>query len=281
MAFYDSLNFILDPVLSPFISLGSFWAVLLISFLIALIITIVYKLVTDQELMKTLKEDMKAMQKEMKNFRDNPSKMMEMNKKVMEKNMKYMLHSMKPTLFTFIPIILIFGWLVSNMAYDPIDPGESFEVYVFFDGDKIDEASITVPEGLELMTNSEADVRNIPAEDDLEFDNPYLTKSRYGGFLDEDDDIYYAGWRLSGPEGEYNLEFDVKGQPYFKTVKISEKRYIKPLKSVDDGVVKGIAVDQDQLIVIDIFGLKMGWFWSYILFSIIFSMGLRKILKVY
>ena len=113
MAFYESINFILDPVLSPFISLGHFWAVFLISLIIALIITLVYKWVTDQELMKTLKEDIKALQQEMKKLRDNPSKMMEVQKKAMEKNMKYMMQSMKPTLITFIPIIVIFGWMNS------------------------------------------------------------------------------------------------------------------------------------------------------------------------
>ena len=281
MAFYESINFILDPVLSPFISLGHFWAVFLISLIIALIITLVYKWVTDQELMKTLKEDIKALQQDMKKLRDNPSKMMEVQKKAMEKNMKYMMHSMKPTLITFLPIILIFGWMLTNLAYEPIAPGERFDVYVFFDGDKADEASIIVPEGMTLLSNKTAAVRKIDAGEKLQFKNTYLTKKRYSGFLEEGKDVYYAGWRLEGAEGAYNLEFDVEGQPYFKDVKISEKRYIEPIKAVDDGVVKGIAVDEGQLIVIDVLGFKMGWFWAYIIFSIVFSMGLRKILKVY
>jgi uncharacterized membrane protein (DUF106 family) len=281
MAFYSSLNFILDPVLSPFLSLGSFWAVFLVSLLIALIITLVYKYVTDQELMKTLKEDLKELQKEMKKLRNDPGKMMEVQKKAMEKNMKYMMHSFKPTLITFIPIILIFGWMYTNLAYDPISPGEKFDVYMFLDGEKASDISVTAPEGLTLLSNKTSTVNKIPAGEELHFKNPYLMKTRYGGFLEKDKDIYYAGWRFEGPEGEYNLEFDVEGQPYFKTVKIADKRYEQPLKKIDDGVVKGISVDQDQLIVIDILGLRIGWFWSYLLFSIIFSMTLRKILKIY
>lgn len=105
------LNSILDPVLGPVMSIPSPWNLLLVCFILTGVITILYKYLTDQKMMKELKDDMKMHQKEMKELKDNPQKMMEVQKKAMEKNMKYMLHSMKPTLFTFIPIIFIFGWL--------------------------------------------------------------------------------------------------------------------------------------------------------------------------
>src|SRR3989344_3475744 len=108
MAFYESINFILDPVLSPFISLGHFWAV-----------------------------------------------------------------------------FLIFGWMLTNHAYEPIAPGERFDVYVFFDGEKADEASIIVTEGMALLSNKTAAVRKIDAGEKLQFKNTYLTKKRYSGFLEE------------------------------------------------------------------------------------------------
>ncbi len=282
MVFYDSLNFLLDPILSPFLNLGPFWTVLSIAFILALVITLVYKWVTDQELMKTLKGDIKGMQKEMKKFRKDPEKMMAMQKKAMEKNMKYMLHSLKPTLVTFIPIILIIGWLFSNMAYDPVSPGEKFDVYVFLKNRNISSAEIKVPEGVTLLSGRTADVSLIKAGEELFFRNPYLTKSRYGGFLDEDEDIHYAGWKLEGEDGRHTLEFTVGGQPYFKDVLVSENRYIDPIKEVENSnVVRGIAVDQKDLTVIKIMGLEIGWFWSYVLFSLIFSLLLRKILKVH
>ncbi|MFH1972869.1 MAG: EMC3/TMCO1 family protein [archaeon] len=106
-------NSFLDPVLGPVMSIPSPWNLLLISFILTTIITLIYKFVTDQKMMKELKDEMKAFQKEMKELKDNPSKMMEVQKKAMEKNMKYMMHSLKPTLITFIPIIFIFGWLRS------------------------------------------------------------------------------------------------------------------------------------------------------------------------
>ena len=87
------------------------WNVLLMSFILTLIMTLLYKFFTDQKLMKELKDDMKALQAEMKLLKDNPEKMMETQKKAMEKNMKYLLQSLKPTLITFIPILVIFAWL--------------------------------------------------------------------------------------------------------------------------------------------------------------------------
>ena len=56
---------ILNPIFFPLLSLPTLWAVIILSFLISLIITIIYKYTTDQNLMKQLKEEMKEFQKEM------------------------------------------------------------------------------------------------------------------------------------------------------------------------------------------------------------------------
>jgi len=101
----------LDPVLGPLMAIPNPWNLLLLSFLITLIMTVLYKFLTDQKLMKELKDDMKALQKEMKLLKENPSQMMEVQKKAMEKNMKYLMQSLKPTLITFIPILIIFEWM--------------------------------------------------------------------------------------------------------------------------------------------------------------------------
>lgn len=98
------------------INLGSPFNIIMMSFILTFIITIMYKLLTDQILLKELKTQVKNHQKEMKNHKDDHQKMMEIQKQAMSLNMKYMKHSMKPMLFTFIPIILIFGWLRNHPA---------------------------------------------------------------------------------------------------------------------------------------------------------------------
>jgi len=87
------------------------WNIFLLSFLLTLVMTLFYKFLTDQKLMKELKDEMKVIQQEMKDLKDHPEKVMETQKKYWEKNMKYLLQSLKPTLITFIPILLIFEWM--------------------------------------------------------------------------------------------------------------------------------------------------------------------------
>tara|TARA_Y100000310_G_C20425423_1_gene688818 strand:- start:9 stop:455 length:447 start_codon:yes stop_codon:yes gene_type:complete len=108
MAFSDIISPVMDPLMA---SLPTPYNLVLVSFLITGSITLVYKFITDQNLMKELKAEMKDLQKQMKQLKDNPEKMMAVQKQVMEKNMKYMMQSLKPTLITLIPILFIFNWL--------------------------------------------------------------------------------------------------------------------------------------------------------------------------
>lgn len=98
-------------VLGPIVNLPSPWGVLIISVGLTLFMTIIYKLMTDQEVMKSLKKETKEIQKEMKKFKDDPSKVMELQKEAMKKNMEYFKKSMKPNLVSLLPIIFLFGWL--------------------------------------------------------------------------------------------------------------------------------------------------------------------------
>ncbi len=91
-----------------------------ISFVLTLLITLAYKFMTDQDLMKSVKAEMKEIRKEMKEFKDNPEKVMELQKKSMDKSMIQMKNSFKPMLITFIPLIIIFGWLRSVYAEEVV-----------------------------------------------------------------------------------------------------------------------------------------------------------------
>jgi len=50
----------------------------------------------------------------------------------MQTNSKYMMQSMKSTFITFLPIILIFGWMNANIAYEPLFPNEEFTIDAVF-----------------------------------------------------------------------------------------------------------------------------------------------------
>lgn len=98
-------------IFGPLINWHPLGALALISFILTALITVAYKYLTDQELMKSLKAELKQLQTEMKEAKNDTQKLMQLQKQSLEKNMKYMTQSFKPTLFTLIPILIIFTWI--------------------------------------------------------------------------------------------------------------------------------------------------------------------------
>ncbi len=249
MAYYDFLNVIFAPLLKLPILL----TVVLMSLTISLIVILITKYTTDQVLMKKIKEDLKDYQKQIKELRSEPAKAMGVQKKAMELNMKYMSHSLKPTLITFIPIILIFGWMSSTFAYESIKPQQDFSVTAFFDKNANGQASLIVPEEITLLNGKSQNIENSQAT-----------------------------WTMKGKEGEYILETDYINEKQQTSVLITNgKKYINPIKKTE-GSIKSIKINYKKQIVVPI-GYKdwFGWLGTYIISSIIFTMSMRKLIKVY
>ena len=257
MAFESLLN----PVFSPLLNLPPFWSILIITLFISLIVTLIYKYTTDQNLMKRLKEELKEFQKEVKELKSNPEKAMKVQKRMMETNMKYMMHSFKPMIFTFIPIILIFGWLNAHMAYFPIPPNKEFTVTLFFGNGANGKVEIIVPQGINVINNKTQEI----------IDNK-------------------AVFRLKGLEGGYILEFKFNNRQFTKEVLITDKKEYKPVQEkIKDKELKTIEIGNEPIKPVKPIPLinkvpwinNFGWLGTYILFSILFSMILRKVLKIY
>ena len=248
MAYYDFLNIIFAPLLK----LPILWTVIILSFLVSIIIIIITKYTTDQALMKKLKDDIKEYQKQVKGLKSEPAKAMEVQKKAMELNMKYMMHSLKPTIITFIPIILIFGWMSSTFAYESIKPNQEFSVSAFFDKDINGNAEIIVTEGIEITDEKNKKIENGKAT-----------------------------WALKGAEGEHILEFVYNSEKQQKSILITNtEKYIEPIKKTS-GAIKSIQIDYKPRKILNLFGWKLGWLGTYIILSILFTMTLRKFMKVY
>jgi len=229
--------------------------VVIISLIVSVIIVVIYKFMTDQNLMKELKDEMKELQNEMKTLRDNPQKMMEVQRRAMQTNMKYMGHSMKSTLVTFIPIILIFGWMNAHVAFEPIVPNEEFSIDVSFDKNSVGTVKLTVPEGVEIVGENTKEIGKSVT---------FFLKGAEGDYIDQN-----------------ALQFEFNEQIVYKELIITnEQRYANPLEN-GKGDLKRVQINNKKTIVLNLFGWRLGWLGTYIIFSIIFSMILRKILKVY
>ncbi len=252
------LESLVDPIFRPLLQMPLFWSITLIALLMSIIITIAYRLMTDQSLMKDLKDELKSLQKEMKELKDNPQKMMKVQKKVMETNMKYMMHSMRPTLITFLPIIIIFGWLTANVAYEPLLPNQEFTTTAVFDKGSSGTVELMVPDGVTLVSDAEQKIINNEAV-----------------------------WTLKGKEGVYILEYVYNDNEHqTKELTISDNKYSDVVTKVKDkqSMFSTISLSNKKtkpLGDISLLGWKPGWLGVYIIMSIIFSMTFRKVFKIY
>jgi uncharacterized membrane protein (DUF106 family) len=263
MVFDNVMNFIFAPLLV----IPSLVSIMIISFLIALIITLITKYATNQNLMKQLKEEMKELQNEAKLLKKEPEKAMAVQKQVMQTNMKYMKQSFRSMFYTIIPIIIIFGWMNSNLAFDPILPGQDFTTTVTFEDYFDGEIELSVIGGLTIEGNTRKEVKDRQVK-----------------------------WVLNGEEGEYLIEYIIDGKKETKEVLITTeqkyKQFDKTKKSFfgfsppephisSDSKIRLITIDNNEKKLVNLFGWKVGWLGTYIFFSILFSIVVRRIIKVY
>lgn len=253
MSFLDP---VLNPVLGPLLTKSPLLIVILVSLIISVIITVVYKFATNQTEMKRLKEQQKDFQKRMKELRSNPEEMMKVQKEAMKSNMDYMKHSLKATLITMLPIILIFSWMSGHLSFEPIYPGESYSVTAVFTKGVTGNAELVADEGTELSSDAQQEIA--------------------GGEVT---------WRMKSSAGEHLLTVKTGEVSQQKKVLITkELQYENQFSMFKDSDIEKITINYDKLKPlgdISIFGWYPGWLAIYFISSIGFSLGLRKLLKVY
>ncbi|MGV8141230.1 MAG: EMC3/TMCO1 family protein [Candidatus Woesearchaeota archaeon] len=251
------LDTIFNPWLGLALELPPFWAILIVSAFITVIVTVAYKYTTNQSEMKRIKDDLKKYQKEMRGMKDT-TKLMATQKKALELNMQYMKSSFKSTLYTFIPIIIIFAWLNMHIAYEPILPNTEFTITAAFGTGAMGNISLETTPELEMINGATQEI------------------------LDGK-----AVWRLKGTAGEYKTSFKYNNEaPYSHAVLITEENtYLPPQKIIKDSKLKTITNGNSPVRPFgenfNIFGWHPGWLATYILLSILLSAGFRKIMKVY
>ncbi len=122
----NSVEGILNPTAGNLLDWNINYGMIIIVGIIMLIITLLQKYTTDNELLREIKQEQKMLNEEMKKYKDNPEKILELNKKSLELIPKTLDVTMRPTLFTFIPIILFFRWFGDYFAQ------HSVKIFGFF-----------------------------------------------------------------------------------------------------------------------------------------------------
>ncbi len=253
MSFLDP---IFNPVLIPLLSKSPFLGILIISLLLALLTSLVYKFFTNQEEMKRLKEEQKVFQKQMKELKEHPEELMRIQKEAMKSNMEYMKHSFKASLITLLPLLIIFSWMTAHLSYEPIFPGEKYSLTAQFAPGVGGEAEIIINQGTTLLSEAKQEVE--------------------GG---------HATWRLQSEAGEHILTVKGGTEQQSKKVFITKQlQYEAPISTFQDSEILSLRINYNELRPLgdfSLFGWKPGWLGWYILLSLLFSLGLRKLLKIY
>ncbi|MEK6938755.1 MAG: EMC3/TMCO1 family protein [Nanoarchaeota archaeon] len=250
----------LDPVFNPvflwLLDLSPFWGLVVLALIISIIVTLVYKYFTNQTEMKRMKEEQKEFQKRMKELRSNPPEMMKVQKEAMKVNMEYMKHSFKPMLITMIPVLLIFGWMAGHLSFEPIYPNETYTITAFFKAGSTGSA--------QLIVDNESTLISLEAQN--------ITDNQ-------------ATWSLKGTEGTHLLVVKYGNVEQNKSVLITTRLTAEEALSVyQHSDIEKIQINYLELKPLgnlSIFGWHPGWVGIYIILSLIFSLGLRKIFKLY
>lgn len=100
-----------DLIFGWLVDINPLAALIIITFIMTLAVTLIYKYATDQEVMKSIKNEIKEIQKKVKEFKNQPDKVMKHNKELMEKQLVLFKQSFKPMLITLLPILFLFTWL--------------------------------------------------------------------------------------------------------------------------------------------------------------------------
>lgn len=223
--------------------------ILILAFFITLLMNLVYMWATDQKEMKRLKRKLKEMQKKMREQRDNPKQAMALQKKMMSLNGQYMKKSLKPAIYTFIPIIIVFGWMAANLAFAPIAVGDSVNVSLELEEPAwvTLEASGMHIEGAAEQESLERQVSWVVSADAVG-NYTLLFRTRDG---EETSRELVVGERASSSEVSHQAPFKQSVVEYPKATPLGD---------------------------FSLFGYEPGWLITYILFSIVLSLLMRKVM---
>ena len=220
----------------------------LASLVASLTVVLIYKYTTDQAEMRAIREELKGIRQKLGAVRDQKAAA-QIRVRAAELNARYLKASLMPMLLTFIPVLLVFGWLSSTLAYEPLRPGQLFEVVAL------------AQEGVtQLNLSTTLEIVNVSTKD----------RSWH--------------WFLRGEEGEHVLNFfSEKGSMSYEIVVTEHQRYANPRPKLKSELIKELTISNAQLKPFgsfSIFGWRPGWLGAYILFSIVFGIALRKALGV-
>ena len=106
----DGIHSALDPSLGSLLNWNLAIGMIIITFVMSIIVTILQKYTTNQEELKKIKKLQKELQAKQKEHKSDPKKSMEIQKEMMGLMPKQMKLGMRTIVYTGIPFVLLFRW---------------------------------------------------------------------------------------------------------------------------------------------------------------------------
>lgn len=265
------LNSFFDLLISPFKDIAPIWSLTLFSFLIAILMLLIFRYTSNQTKIRETKSRIRAYIYELSLFKDELGIVLSAQKNVLIQNLKYIKYAAKPMIFMIIPLGLFLIQLDSFYGHRPLDPNESTIVSL-----KLSETE-KMPENI-----------SVKSDGGLSIETPALK-------IVQDKQV---DWRIRAQEsGEQNLTFKVDGQQYQKKVIVGDQGIIRitPTLSAPNfwnnllypggktlakaGAVEEIHVDYKRN-SIGVYKWKLDWLIIIFILAIVFAFGMKGFFKV-
>lgn len=263
---------IFDVIFFPFRSMSLWVGMILISFLTALLMLLVFRLTSNQEGIRTVKNKIKARILEIRLFKDNLSVSLKAQGHILRLNLKYIAYSAKPLLVMIIPLILILIQLNLWFGYESLAPGQEAVLKAELE---MDESLLDQEIKIEPSSGFSIETPPIRIEEQME-----------------------VNWRLRAKEeGIHELWFTLNGNKFVKKVAVG----LRPLSKIsalkvqhnfldelfnpgEAPLSRGLPVKTIEIRYpskqMNLFGWRIHWIIVYFALSIIFGFSFKGIFKV-
>jgi uncharacterized membrane protein (DUF106 family) len=242
-------------------NLPYFWIILIVSLLATLLTTIIYKYTTDQKRLKEIKKEMKELKIKLSKNKKDQKKVMSIQKEMLDHNMVMMKQSFKSMLYTFIPLILVFTWMAATMAFEPVQPNSNVTINAVI--------SNSYPGELTAVKISSIPATNI---------------TRNLGYAPDNEKNKEIQWIMQTKEvGTYTIMIESETFKQSKEILVTTgRKYSTPVSVYKESQLKQIIVGNEKVRPMP--GIPVlknfGWLGTYIVLSILLSIGIRKLMDV-
>lgn len=147
------LNAVFDLILYPFLGLAPIYGLIAVSLITGLLMLIIFKRISNQQVIKQVKDRLKAHLLELRLYKDDLGLSFVAMKGILGTNLKYLQQAIKPMLVLMVPTILILIQLAIRYEYRPLEIGESAIISVnLASAVALQDVGLDLPEGIRAET---------------------------------------------------------------------------------------------------------------------------------